>query len=92
VLLAGLPVPDRLVRDLVRSLGALGRDGTAEALETARRHGRTIVRLTRADQEAILAALSGCPYGLSELRAVTLLEHQWRPSPPLADPVPASSL
>jgi hypothetical protein len=92
VLLAGLPVPDRLVGDLVRSLRALGLDGTAETLETARGQGRTVVPLTSGDQKAILDALAGCPYGLSELRAVMLLEHRWRPSPSFVGPVAAPIL
>jgi hypothetical protein len=77
VLLAGLPVPDRLVLDLARSLRALGIVATAETLEDAHAAGRKLVTLTIVDREAILRALADCPYGLTELRAVLLLERKW---------------
>ena len=67
MLLAGLPVPDRLVLDLARSLRALGIDGTAQTLEDAHAAGRKLVTLTIVDREAILRALTDCPYGLTEL-------------------------
>jgi hypothetical protein len=78
VLLAGLDVPDRLVLELAQCLRAQGLDDTAETLEDAYDGERGIVSLTIADREAILGALDDCPYGLSELQGVLLLEHEWR--------------
>ena len=78
MLLAGLPVPDRLVLKLVQCLRTEGLNDTAEILEGAYDNERGIVALTISDREAILRALEYCPYGLSELRGVLLLEHEWR--------------
>jgi hypothetical protein len=78
VLLAGLPVPDRLVLELAQCLRAEGLNDTAETLEDASDGERSIVALTISDREAILSALEYCPYGLAELRSVLLLEHEWR--------------
>jgi hypothetical protein len=55
-----------------------GLDDTAEKLEDAADNERSIVALTISDRGAILRALEYCPYGLSELRGVLLLEHEWR--------------
>ncbi len=77
-MLAGLEDPDRLVLDLARCLRMDGLDDTAETLENAFEDERAIVALTIADRDAILRALAECPYGLSELRGVLLLEHQWQ--------------
>ena len=76
--LGGLPVPDRLVLDLVRSLRAHGIDGTADTLEEAYRAGRSVVVLSSVDREAILRAFRDCPYGRAELRTVLLLRHEWQ--------------
>ena len=78
MLLAGIPVPDRLVLELARCLRAEGLHDTAEILEDAYDDERDIVALTISDREAILGALEYCPYGLSELRGVLILEHEWR--------------
>jgi hypothetical protein len=78
VLLAGLEISDRLVVELAQCLRMEGLDDAAETLEDACDDVRGIVALTDADREAILKALSYCPYGLSELRGVLLLEHEWR--------------
>jgi hypothetical protein len=80
VLLAGLPVPDRLALDLVRILRARGVDDTAATLDDAHAAGRRIVTLTVADREAIAAALADCPYGLAELRGVLVLQDALRPT------------
>jgi hypothetical protein len=77
-MLAGLQVPDRLVVELTQCLRMEGLEETAEALEDAYADGRGIAALTISDREAILRALDSCPYGLSELRGVLLLEHEWR--------------
>jgi hypothetical protein len=78
LLLAGLPVPDRLVLELAECLRLEGITDTAERLEDAHMSGRDVVALTIDDREAILHALERCPYGLAELRSVLLLEHEWR--------------
>ena len=78
MLLAGLPVPDRLVLELARCLRTEGLQDTAAILEDACDNERDIVSLTISDREAISRALEHCPYGLSELRGVLLLEHEWR--------------
>ena len=78
MLLAGLPVPDRLVLELAQCIRTEGLNDTAEILEHAYDEKRNMVALTISDREAILHALEYCPYGLSELRSVLLLEHEWR--------------
>jgi hypothetical protein len=78
MLLAGLPIPDRLALELAQCLRSEGLDDTAEILEDAYDDGHGIVALTISDREAILRALEDRPYGLSELRGVLLLEHEWR--------------
>ena len=77
-MLAGLEVPDRLVLDLAACLRTGGFDDSAETLEAAFEDERASVALTITDREAILRALAECPYGLSELRGVLLLEQEWR--------------
>ena len=78
MLLAGLQIPDRLVLELAQCLRTDGLNDTAETLEDAYDNERGIVGLTISDREAILRALEQCPYGLSELRGVLLIEHEWR--------------
>jgi hypothetical protein len=78
MLLAGLPVPDRLVLELAQCIRAEGLYDTAEILENVYDGECDIVALTIFDREAILRALEVCPYGLSQLRGVLLLEHEWR--------------
>ena len=73
MLLAGLPVPDRLSLDLARILRAQGHLATAATLEYAHETGRRFVALTARDRELILQALSDCPFGLAELRDVVRL-------------------
>jgi hypothetical protein len=74
MLVAGVPVPDRLVLELAQCLRTEGLNDTAEILEDAYDDQHDIVALTIFDREAILRALEYCPYGLSELRGVLLLE------------------
>lgn len=88
VLLAGLPVPDRLVLELAQCLRTEGIQDTAETLEDACDNERDIVSLTISDREVILRVLEYCPYGLAELRSVLLLEQEWRPAEGLVSPAP----
>ena len=88
VLLAGLPVPDRLVLELAQCLRREGIEDTAETLEDACDNERDIVSLTISDREVILRVLEYCPYGLAELRSVLLLEQEWRPAEGLVSPAP----
>jgi hypothetical protein len=88
VLLAGLPVPDRLVLELAQCLRTEGVHDTAETLEDAYDNEGDIVSLTISDREAILRVLEYCPYGLSELRGVLLLEQEWRLAEGLVSPAP----
>ena len=76
--LAGLPLPDRLVLELAQCLRTEGLNDTAETLEDAYLSGHDVVALTISDREVILRALDYRPYGLSELRGVLLMEHEWR--------------
>ena len=78
MLLAGLQIPDRLVLELAQCLRTEGLTATAETLEVAYDNERGVVGLTISDREAILRALEQCPYGLSELRGVLLIENEWR--------------
>ena len=80
MLLAGLEVPDRLVLDLALCLRTMGFDDTASTLEDAYDNRHTIVSLAEADRDAIQEALANCPYGLSELRSVMLLEQRRLPA------------
>jgi hypothetical protein len=54
VLLAGLPVPERLVLELAQCLRTEGLNDAAEILEEAYDDGDCIVALTISDREAIL--------------------------------------
>jgi hypothetical protein len=76
VLLAGLEVPERLVLELAHCLRTMGCEDTANTLEDAYDGGNGIVSLATADRDAIQRALADCPYGLSELRSVMLLEQR----------------
>jgi hypothetical protein len=91
VLLAGLHVPNGLVRELVEYLHFAGVTETAERLRDAHSNGRGIVALTADDREAILRALQFCPYGLRELQSVLLLERHWRITEGLAGRTPHAS-
>ena len=88
MLLAGLPVPDRLVLELAQCLRTEGLRDTAETLEDAYENQWDIVSLTISDREAILRALERCPYGLAELQGVLRLEQEWRLAEGLVSPVP----
>jgi hypothetical protein len=70
LILAGVPVDDRLVLELARRLHDAGLD-TAETLEDAYDGERRVVALTIAEREAILRVLEDCTDELAELRGVS---------------------
>jgi hypothetical protein len=76
--LAGVPVPDRLVLELVRRLRDAEMVDTAERLEGAHDREARIVALEIHDREAILRTLEDAPPGLEAIRAVPLEEHVGR--------------
>jgi hypothetical protein len=78
MMLAGIPVNDRLVLDLAQRLRDADLLDTAAVLEDAYDAERRVAALTITAREAILRALEDCPDGLAELRGVLLKEHEWR--------------
>ena len=78
MLLAGVPVPDRLVLQLAGHLRAAGSHSIATRLEHACDTHVKLFALLIAERRSILAVLADCPPGLGELRAVLLQEHAWR--------------
>ena len=76
--LAGVPVSDEHVVELVRRLRESDLGGHADHLERALDRGARIVALDVSDREAILQALEGCPDTLADLRGVLVDEHLWR--------------
>jgi hypothetical protein len=78
IMLAGIPVDDRLVLDLARRLRDAGFDDTAETLEAAYDDERRVAALTITDREAVLRVLDDGPEEFAELRGVLLREHEWR--------------
>jgi hypothetical protein len=80
IMLAGIPVDDRLVLELARLLREAELNSTAEVLEDAYDHERHVVALTVPNREAIVRVLEDCPDELAELRGVLLREHAWRRS------------
>ena len=76
--LAGVPVSDEHVVELVRRLRESDLPVHADHLERALDRGARIVALDVADREAILQALEGCPDTLADLRGVLVDEHLWR--------------
>jgi hypothetical protein len=75
MMLAGVPVPDRLVLILAGKLRDAGLDLTAQRLETAGERETDELTLDVSERDDILKVLAACPPGLGELRAV-LLEQQ----------------
>ena len=75
MLLGGVDLDDRVVRDLVaildRSLG--------NKLESALVFRAKIVGLTTEERRRILAALERAPAGLQAVREVLLTSEAWRP-------------
>jgi hypothetical protein len=78
MLLAGVPVPDRLVLTLAHLLRDAELYMTADRLETACKEETEVLALELAVRDDILRALVDCPPGLGELRAVLLQEEAWR--------------
>jgi uncharacterized protein (DUF1778 family) len=78
VMLAGIPVDDRLVLELAGRLRDAGFDDTAATLEDAYDTERRVVALTVPDREAIVRVLDDPPDELAELRGVLLRKHEWR--------------
>jgi hypothetical protein len=78
MLLAGVPVPDRLVLTLAHLLRDAELYMSADRLETACNEETEALALTVAERDDILRVLVDCPPGLGELRAVLLQEEAWR--------------
>ena len=75
--LAGIPVADPAVLDLIDRLRTAGIDATADHLQRTHERGARIVALDENDRHAILRAIEDCPDELLELHA-TLQEAEWR--------------
>ena len=78
MMLAGVPVPDRLVLTIARNLRHAGLDATAGRLENGYDTETKVLALSIAERDDILHVLVDCPEGLGELRAVLIQEHAWR--------------
>jgi hypothetical protein len=78
MLLCGIPVADRHVLELAGELRDSGFDATAARLEGAYERQTRLLALSIAEREEILAVLVDPPDALAELRAVLLLEAEWR--------------
>jgi hypothetical protein len=76
VFLAGVPVSDRLLRELARTVDD---DELATKLQTAVVRDVKIIALDFGERDRILEALADdCPDELAELRGVLLNELEWR--------------
>jgi len=76
--LAGIPVADPAIRDLVSRLREAELDPHADHLERTLERGARIVALDENDRHAILRVLEECPDDLLELRATLIQEAAWR--------------
>jgi hypothetical protein len=76
--LAGIPIADDQVVELVTRLRAVGITTTADHLERTLDRGARIVALEEYDRHAILRVLEDCPDELGDLRATLLQEVVWR--------------
>jgi hypothetical protein len=63
MMLAGIPVLDRVIVDIIRGLRQAGFDSTGEALDLAFAAEQRVAALTILDREAILRVLEDCPSG-----------------------------
>ena len=79
-MVAGVPLRDENVLQLVRLLYDAGFDSTAKALVAGLRPGRPSITLSVLDRQTILLALDDPPQVLSELRGTLLAEHVKRNS------------
>lgn len=82
--LAGIPISDESIVELVRFLRESGYIDVADRLDTALELETKILGLTIPEREAILRALDDPPDGLAELRGVLLKEHVGRTASGLA--------
>ena len=77
--LAGLPIRDEDVRELVGLLRDGGMEDVAHKLDHGLMIETKVLALTVVDRESILRALDAPPNdALAELRGVLLSEHEWR--------------
>jgi hypothetical protein len=74
MLVGGVPVDERLLRELARVVPPT----LARRLDTALTYRAKVLGLTIAERKAILAALEDPPAGLEELRAALLREQEGR--------------
>ena len=78
-MLAGIPIRDQEVLELARRVREGGFVDVAEKLQNAHGAETTVLALSIVDRESILRTLDDPPSdGLAELRAVLLVEHEWR--------------
>ena len=76
--LAGIPVADDQVVELIERLRAAEITTTADHLERTLDRGARIVALDENDRHAILRVLEDCPEELTGLRATLVQEAVWR--------------
>ena len=74
MLVGGVPIDDRLLRELARIVPPT----LARRVDTALLYRAKVLGLTIAERETILAALVDAPADLANLRGVLLREHAWR--------------
>jgi hypothetical protein len=74
VLLSGVPVDERLVRQLAAIMGK----PVGAKLEQALLFRASVVALSRDEKTAVLSALEKAPAGLEELRELLLADERWR--------------
>ena len=78
MLLAGVPVEEKLVLTLAAMLSDAGLYETAVRLETGYDLEIKTLALSVAQRDDLLTVLVDCPEGLCELRAVLLQQQAWR--------------
>jgi hypothetical protein len=76
--LAGVPVPDGVLRNLAGRLRSAGLGDTADKLERAWSQENKTLALETDDPEALLRVLADGPDELEDLRSVLLQEHERR--------------
>ena len=74
MLVGGVPIDDRLLRELARIVPPT----RARRVDTALLYRAKVLGITVAEREIILAALEDAPADLAELRGVLLRELEWR--------------
>ena len=78
MILAGIPIDDKLVLTLASRLSDGGLYVTAVRLKTACDLEVKVLALEIRERDEILQVLVDCPEGLRELRAVLLQQQAWR--------------